>query len=132
MGKPIPYDHRVKIVQRRKNGESASSIAESIPYSKSAVDKLWARYQAQGEAAFQTNYSNCGRPRTYGEEMDKLVAEVRDNSQGADYVVSNLERYYPEKKIPSTRTLQRRWSEQGTNIPKGRPIEQSSSEKKMD
>ena len=130
MGKPIPYDYRVKIVQRRKKGESAESIADSIPYSKSAVDKLWARYQEQGEAAFKTKYANCGRSRTYGEETDQLVAELRDNSQGADYVVSKLQQYHPEKEIPSARTLQRRWLEEGTNSPKGRPTEENDAEEK--
>jgi len=121
MGKPIPYDYRVKIVQRRKKGENSQSIAATTPYSKSAIDKLWARYQEQGNYAFQTHYKNCGRPRKYGEQTDKLVAKIRDQSQGADYIVSKLHQYYPEQEIPSVRTLQRRWSEQGTNSPKGRP-----------
>ncbi len=131
MGKPIPYDYRVKIVQRRKKGESAKSIAATIPYSLSAINKLWARYQTQGELAFQTNYNNSGRPREYGKEHEKLVEEVRDNSQGANYVVCKLQQKHPEKKIPSARTLQRRWLEQGTNLPKGRP-DKDSTEKKMD
>lgn len=130
MGKPIPYDYRVKIVQRRKAGESAQAIAETIPYSKSAVDKLWARYKDQGEDAFETQYANCGRPRKYGEDTDELVAKVRDNSQGADYVVSKLQQYHSEKEIPSARTLQRRWLEQKTNSPKGRPLEENATEKK--
>lgn len=129
MGKSIPYDYRVKIVQRRKRGESAKSIAATIPYSLSAVNKLWARYQAQGELAFQTNYSNSGRTREYGKGLEDLVDEVRDNSQGANYVVCKLQQKHPEKKIPSTRTLQRRWLEQGTNLPQGRPAKDSTEKK---
>ena len=121
MGKPIPYDYRVKIVERRKKGESAKFIASTIPYSLSAVNKIWARYQKKGEVAFQTQYSKCGRPKKYGKEYENLVTQIRDNSQGANYVVCKLHQYYPEKETPSARTLQRHWAEQGTSLSKGRP-----------
>ena len=129
MGKPIPYDYRVKIVERRKTGESYNSIALDLNLSESGVKKIWYKYKKVGEAAFKADYSNCGPAITYGEDTCKLLDEVRDNKQGADYVRSKLLMKYPDKKIPSTRTINRLWVKQGTNREKGRP---TNVEKKVE
>lgn len=129
MGKPISYDHRVKIIERRKCGETYKSIAVDFNLSESGVKKIWYAYQKSGESAYKTNYFNCGQSTTFKADTHALIDEVRDNEQGADYVRSKLLIKHPKRKIPCTRTIQRLWLKQGTSRPKGRPTD---TEKKME
>lgn len=129
MGKAIPYDYRVKMIERIKNGEEIESIAEDLGYSSSGIRKIWRSYKKEGEESLKTKYKNCGRPSSYTDLTVKLVEEVRDNSQGGSYVRSKLEQIYPDMKAPSERTLQRWWVKQGTNRQRGRP---TIHEKKME
>jgi len=129
MGKPIPYDYRVKIVKRRKSGETYKSIAEDFNLSESGVKKIWYAYQKVGEAAYNADYSNCGHSTIYKEDTHELINEIRDNQQGGNYVRSKLLMKHPDKKIPCARTIQRLWNKQGTARAKGRPTDR---EKKVE
>lgn len=129
MGKPISYDFRVKIVVRRKSGESYKSIAKSFGLSESGVKKVWYAYQKAGDGAYKPNYSNCGRKRIYKADTHRMISEIRDNGQGANYVRSKLLVKYPAVAIPCERTIQRLWKEQGTGRPKGSP---TGREKKVE
>jgi len=129
MGSPISYDHRVKIVERRKSGETYKSIATDFNLSESGVKKIWYAYQKVGETAYEPDYSKCGKKTIYKSDTHELIKEVRDNEQGANYVRSKLLMKYPKRKIPCERTIQRLWLKQGTNRSKGRPTD---TEKKME
>ncbi|MCB0562475.1 MAG: helix-turn-helix domain-containing protein, partial [Phaeodactylibacter sp.] len=61
MGKPIPYDFRAKIAQRKQSGDSYMDIALDLGLSESAVKKIWYKYLKEGESAFHTKHNNCGR-----------------------------------------------------------------------
>lgn len=127
MAKPIPYETRVKIVARKKKGQSSKSIAAIFNLSLSGVNKIVRQYKKEGEIAFQTRYANCGRASIYTEQVRTEVATIRDNSQGAYYVRSKMVQRGIIS-IPSTRTMQRWWVKAQTNRTKGRP---SDSEKKL-
>ena len=129
MGKPLSYDVRVKIVERRQSGESYKQIAEDLNASESGVKKIWYRYQKVGEAAYYPDYENCGRPVTYQVDTYERADSIRDNEQGAAYVHSKLLQKFPKQKTPSIRTLQRAWVKQGTQRPKGKPTDR---EKKVE
>jgi len=128
MGKPIPYDIRVKIVKRVQAGEATQSVAEAFDLSNSGVRKIWKNFQKEGERAFETKYKNCGKSSSFSQEVRDAVAEIRDNDQGAYYVYSKLQLKYSHLDLPSTRTLNRWWVDAGTNRRKGRP---SKEEKKI-
>ena len=127
MGKALSYATREKIILRRQKGQDYSEIASSLNCSESGVKKIWYAYQKNGESALKTNYHNCGGHSVYGSDTRELVKEIRDNQQGSYYVHSKLVQKYPNKQLPSTRTINRWWEKEGTNRKKGRP---SSSEKK--
>lgn len=121
MGKAIPYDNRVKIILRLKEGEKAKALAAEMGYSESGIKKLWYKYKEEGIKAYENKYGNCGSKSQYGMEVRSKVAELRDNMQGGCYVRSKLEQKYPKISIPCERTLQRWWVKEGTNRAKGRP-----------
>lgn len=123
MAKAIPYDYRVKIVKRMKQGEKASDLSEEMGYSESGIKKIWRLYKEKGEQAYYNNYSNCGHAKSYDMAIRQAAEQVRDNMQGGNYVHSKLRQKYPLQRIPSSRTLQRWWVKQGTNRKKGRPAE---------
>jgi len=120
MAAPIPYEIRVKIVDRMRSDGSIKELAEEFGYSVAGVRKIWKQYQSEGEACFQTKYSNCGRIPVYGKAVRRLVNCIRDNQQGANYVSSKLLSKYPESPSPHPRTLQRWWVKEESNRSKGR------------
>jgi len=121
MGKAIPYDNRVKIIERMEKGETAEELAEEMGYSEGGVKKIWYKYQKEGTKAYDNNYGNCGKKSSYGEKVRGAVKEIRDNKQGGCYVRSKLIQKHPGLVIPSERTLQRWWVTEQTNREKGRP-----------
>ena len=127
MPSPLAYDIRRQIVSRRQAGESFQCIASDYGCSVSGVKKIWYAWRKDGDSALSPNYSQCGRPKVYPEEVWAAVDEIRDNHQGASYVHSRLLMRFPKECCPSISTIQRRWKAQSTNRKKGRP---HSSEKK--
>jgi len=127
MGKAIPFAYRQKIVERRKSGESYESISAALGYSESGVKKIWYKYQKEGEAAFSTNYSNCGSHSPYAQSIHETVNILRDNQQGSSYIYSKFVLKHPNLVAPSARTLRRWWVKEQTNRKRGTP---SSNEKK--
>lgn len=128
MGKALAYDVRVKIVERAKSGEDYKEIAMDLCCSESGVKKIWYAYKKEGETAFHTKYSNCGRESIYDEEIREEAKQIRDNMQGGDYVRSKLLAANDNRDVPSVRTLNTWWKQEGTNRKKGRP---TKDEKKV-
>lgn len=128
MASPIPYDVRVKIVERMRSNSSIKELAKEFGYSISGVRKIWKQYEQKGESAYHTNYSKCGCHSIYGQQIRELVKKVRDNRQGANYVSSKLQFKYPNRPSPSARTLQRWWVKEESNRSSGRIPEE---EKKL-
>jgi transposase-like protein len=124
MGRSIPYDIRVKVVERRKSGQNYAEIATEFGLSVSGVKKLWYTYLKEGSSAFETKYKNCGRRSPFGHEIRDAVAKIRDNSQGAEYIRSKLEMELNGKRLPCARTIQRWWAAEGSNRLPGRVREQ--------
>lgn len=121
MGKAIPYDYRVKIVERIKSGQSYEETATEFGYSKSGIKKIWYTYKKEGSSSFIPKYANCGRSSPYNKDVRDKVSEIRDNQQGGSYVFSKLKANHPDLPTPSIRTLTRWWAKEQTNRPKGRP-----------
>jgi len=115
MGKPIPFDLRVKIVRDFESGHSQSAIAAEIGYSKDAVKKILRQYRQKGEAALKADYSKCGKTprRHFSDVIETELMRRKDELPGAGYVFSVLQEAMPEERIPSTRSIQRRWAKAG-------------------
>lgn len=128
MGQAIPYDVRLKIVERKKLKHSNNDIASELGYSESGIKKIWYTYKKAGNECLKTKFSNCGRHSPYEKIIFSYIDEVRDNEQGAGYVRSKLVQKYPDLKLPHERTIQRWWVKSKTNRKRGKP---SKKEKKM-
>lgn len=126
MAKPIPYDYRVRLIKLRQSGRTYSSIAKEFGISERSIQRLWKRYQIEGESALKTKYHQSGRRSTYSSIIRDKIAEIRDGDQGAPYVRSQLLMKNAEEEIPHERTIQRWWLKQGINRPKGRPKSKSN------
>jgi len=115
MGKPIPYDLRVKLIRDYESGRSQSSIAAEIGYSKGAVKKILRQYRQKGEAALKADYSNCGKStrQHFCADMEAEIMRRKDELPGAGYVFSVLQETQSGARIPSTRSIQRRWAKAG-------------------
>lgn len=120
MGRAISYTKRQKIIERRLRGDIFSTIANDLGVSVPGVKKIWYAYQKKGAAALTTTYNNCGAKTRYPEKVRDLIDQLRDNQQGADYIVSKVEAKYPDIPCPSVRTLQRWWQAEGTSLARGR------------
>lgn len=128
MGKAIPYDNRVKIVERMQSGETAEDLSEELGYSVGGIKKIWYNFLKEGPDSFETKYSNCGIKPYYGKEIRGVVKEIRDNKQGGSYVRSKIIQKHPELEVPSERTLQRWWVSERTNRAKGRPVKKEKKD----
>ena len=115
MGKPIPYDLRVKIVRDYECGRTQNAIALEIGCSKDAVKKLLRQYRQKGEAAFKADYSKCGKTarQHFSASIEAEVMRRKDELPGAGYVYSVLREAHGEERIPTSRTIQRRWAQGG-------------------
>jgi hypothetical protein len=126
MSTPIPYDYRAQIVRLRKSGKTYPLIATLVPCSERSIKRIWRRYLQEGDEGLLTKYHQSGRPSSYGQAVRELVALEKTGEQGAPYIRSVLMEKHPGLDIPHERTLQRWWSAQGINRPKGRPKEKST------
>lgn len=129
MGKPIPYDLRVKIVRDHKSGRTQNAIAEEIGCSKDAVKKLLRQYRQKGEAALKADYSKCGKSSRhhFSAEIEAEVMRRKDLLPGAGYVFSVLREAHCDQRIPTSRTIQRRWAASGNPRAPGRPRQASNT-----
>ena len=112
---PIPYAHRLEIVERKEKGESLAQIAESLGYSYWGVRQIWRRYRKEGKEGLKTRYrSGWQEPRTKREIYEKAMALKREHPKwGAGLIRSMLLDEWPEEEVPSERTLQVWWKRGG-------------------
>lgn len=115
MGKPIPFDMRVKIVRDHESGMSHQSIADALGYSRSGVKKLLRQYREQGSCALKADYSRCGKTprRCFSDEVEAEIERRRSGLAGAPYLHSVLSELHPEQRVPSVSTIQLRWRRAG-------------------
>ena len=120
MGKMIPVEVRRRIIQARRDGQAYAQIAEAFHCSERAAKQLYARFQREGDAVFETRYHNCGRQSPYDEAIRKRLRAVKTGRQGAPYVWSKVRHEAPTLQLPHIRTLQRWWRAAGEQQPRGR------------
>lgn len=118
MGKPIPFDLRVKIVRDHESGMSHQSIAESLGFSRAGVKKLLRQYRERGDSALKADYSRCGKTprRCFSDEVEAEIERRRSGLAGAPYLHSVLREQCPWQRVPSVSAIQLRWRRAG-----GRP-----------
>lgn len=115
MGKPIPFDLRVKIVRDHESGMSHQSIADALGISREGVKKLLRQYRQRGDSALRADYSRCGKMprRCFSDEVEAEIERRRSGLAGAPYLHSVLGELHPEQRVPSVSTIQLRWRRAG-------------------
>lgn len=108
---------RRRIVEAHLNGESLASIAKRENTSYSCVRTYWHRYRERGFAGLAPDYQNCGR-----RGADGLIYRAArylkfcHRQWGAPFIRLKLAQRYPDKDLPSVRTMQR-WFKKAHLLP---------------
>lgn len=123
MGKPIPYDVRAKIARDFQAGEPVCKIVAETGVSQSGARQIIRRYKERGDSALTADYSRCGKaPRKhFAEHVESELDRRREKPPGSYYVSSVLCEQFTGERVPSARTVQRRWAKAGNPRKKGRP-----------
>lgn len=131
MASPIPYDIRIKIIERRQSGKTFQQIAEEFGYSDRGIKKIWKRFQDHGQTGLKTSYAKSGRPSLCDQSLWNLIDQVRHGDQGAPYIRSVLLERFPDRVIPHERTIQRWLKARGLNRPRGKVRQNKSCRAKQ-
>jgi hypothetical protein len=115
MGKSIPFEVRRQIVRLHTSGKNNTLISAETGVSISGIKKLLQSYRQLGDAAFQTQYFNCGKnaPKIFEDFMIAEIMRRTEKSPGAPFVNSVLASQNPSTKTPHYRTIQRWWAKTG-------------------
>ena len=112
MGQPLPMSLRLEIVNLRKEKKlSYRALADRFQVNYHTVRKLCLTYEQGGQSALIPDYSSCGRPVPAAQEIVyRLVRLIRHfhPDWGVPYIVTRIRVAYPELRLQSERTYQRR------------------------
>jgi len=121
MGQATSMLVRQKIAYGNEQGTSYLKLSKKYKVAYNTVKNLCESYKKLGEAGLQTNYSNCG-----GKDIIRssnfiyrcsIWLRRKHPSWGADTIRAKLVIRYPDKKVPTSRTLHR-WFENNGLIEK--------------
>jgi len=116
MPRAIPYPIRQDIIQRHQAGHSLAAIAQELQLSYRTVRTFWRRYCASGDAGLQPSYARCGpQQRAFPPNLQHAARTFkRDHPRwGAGLIQLQLRKQFPSQPLPSWRTLQRWWQQDG-------------------
>lgn len=112
MGQPLSSVLRLEIVQARASENlSYRDLATRYKVNYHTVRNLCIGYTEYGESALIADYSGCGRPISKErEKVYRLVRLVRHYHPGwgVPYIITRISVAYPNLKLQSNRTYQRR------------------------
>lgn len=116
MPSAIAVPIRQKIVDQRQQGDTIAKIAASLDLSYWSVRTIVRRYRDQGDAGIVPNYQNCGAstPR-HSQHVYRasLWLKRRHPNWGAGLILVMLKERWPTQTMPSERTVQRWFKQQG-------------------
>ena len=115
---------RRRLVKAYRAGQSYSALAENFGVAYNTVRTLCQRFDLEGEAGLQPRYDRCG-PRTICSDpllyRAALWLKRRHPRWGAPFIQLQLERRYPDRKLPAVRTLQAWFKAQGLSPQRSKP-----------
>ena len=110
---------RRRIVEAHRGGESLKAIAQRENLSYSCVRTYWQRYRQRGFEALAPDYQNCGRQGPGSDDLIYRAArylKYLHREWGAALIRLKLKQRYPDRSLPSVRTLQR-WFKKASLTP---------------
>ena len=123
MPRAIAYPIRQDIIQRHQAGQSLSAIAHELLVSYRSVRAFWQRYRSSADAGLQTHYLHCGpSQRSFPSLLYQAASSLkRDHPRwGAGLIQLQLRKQFPSQPLPSWRTLQRWWQQDGLSAARPR------------
>jgi transposase len=116
---------RQQIIEQRQQGASIAQIAQDLQRSYWSIRTIVRRYRDQGEAGLIPQYQNCGvkgihfSKRVY---RGALWLKRHHPSWGAGFIRVLLQERWSEQAMPSERTLQRWFKQNGLSQQRARGI----------
>ena len=123
MPRAIPYPIRQDIIQRHQAGQPLSAIAHELQLSYRTVRTFWQHYRMQGAAGLQTHYLHCGPAQRSFPSLLQDAANTlkREHPRwGAGLIQLQLRKQFGAQPLPSWRTLQRWWQQEGLQVARRR------------
>ena len=120
MPKAIAVPVRQQIIELHQQGKSYREVGEALGYSRHSVRQICRSWHRGGQSAasLEPKYGRCGRR---GEQSDPLVRRAAvylkrlHQSWGGGYIRVQLQQRWPERAVPSSRTLQRWFAQAGVS-----------------
>jgi hypothetical protein len=124
MPRAIPVPIRRDIVERHQAGQTLCSVARGLGMPYNTVRRRWRRYRRQGEAGLIPDYQRRGRPRA--SRLDRMYRAAcwlkrHHPTWGARLIHDLLRQRWPDRTVPSPRSLQCRFRAARLNRPCGCP-----------
>ena len=117
---------RQAILHRHQRGQDSGRIAEALQLNERTVRHLLRRLATVGLEALRPSYDACGQARQPGQAaVHRRTLKLRDQHPcwGAGRMRIELAKNFPDRDVPSERTLQRWLREHGKPpAPAGRPV----------
>jgi hypothetical protein len=123
MPRAIAFPIRLLIIERHQAGHSLSAIAQELQLSYRTVRTFWQGYCANGDAGLQNNYADCGpSSRAFPHDLQRAAISLKTDHRrwGAGLIQLQLRKLFPDQRLPSWRTLQRWWQQDGVQIQRRR------------
>jgi hypothetical protein len=110
MPSAIPVPIREQMVSLKEQGKTYAQISEALGVSSHSVRGICRRVQKEGNGSLHPSYENCGQR---GIEFERLLwrsaifLKRRYPSWGGGIIRVILKQRWPERLVPTERTLQR-------------------------
>ena len=124
--KPHSNDVRQKAIALWQSGRKKSEISRQLGVDYDTLLGWIKRFSQEGASGLNLHYACCGRSRRYNDQSQVRIRALelmgRHKHWGAAYLHLNLQREFPQEKLPKPRQLQR-WVAQagirqkGTRLP---------------
>ncbi len=121
MAQPLPMALRLLVVEHHLQGHSLAEIARTNKLSYSTVRACWHRFKTHGRQGLAPDYSRCGRPGPRSDDLLYRAArylKFLHRCWGAPLIRLKLAQRYGQEDLPSVRTLQRWFKQEGLTRPR--------------
>lgn len=121
MSKTLPLIKRKAIIKDFQKGASISKLSKEHEVCYETVRRLCKRFSDKGESGLLPRYKNCGPQEIKSDPFIYRTAiwlKRLHRKWGAPLIKLILEKRYPNKKVPSVRTLQNWYRKTKLNRPR--------------
>jgi transposase len=115
---------REQVISIYKETGNYAEVSRQTDVCYHSVRRLCKRYEREGDHGLIPKYANCGPKEIKSDPLIYRSAcwlKRLHGKWGADFILLKLKERYPDRWVPTSRTLQNWFLVKGLNIPKSRP-----------